>query len=49
MRSKRILDIFVASTGLVLTAPVLLPALLLIWLQDGHSPFYIARRIGLGG
>lgn len=45
-RGKRILDIVLSSAGLILSAPVLLPAALLIWLQDRQSPFYIAQRIG---
>jgi lipopolysaccharide/colanic/teichoic acid biosynthesis glycosyltransferase len=46
---KRLLDIVFASVGLVVLAPVLLPAMVLIWLQDFRSPFYVATRIGRGG
>ena len=46
---KRLLDIVFASIGLVVLAPVLLPAMVLIWLQDFHSPFYVATRMGRGG
>ena len=46
---KRILDILVAFLGLVLLSPVLLVVLVLIWLQDFHSPFYIAPRVGKNG
>jgi lipopolysaccharide/colanic/teichoic acid biosynthesis glycosyltransferase len=44
---KRLLDIFLAASGLLAVAPLLLPVLLLVWLQDRHSPFYIANRVGL--
>ena len=30
-------------------SPVMLVAILLIWLQDSHSPFYIAPRVGKNG
>jgi lipopolysaccharide/colanic/teichoic acid biosynthesis glycosyltransferase len=43
---KRMLDISLASVGLLLASPVLLPVLFLIWWQDKHSPFYIAPRTG---
>ena len=46
---KRLLDVVVALTGLLVTAPLLLPILALIWLQDFHSPFYIAPRVGRNG
>lgn len=45
---KRLLDIFLALAGLLTIAPLLLPVLLLVWMQDWHSPFYIANRVGLG-
>ena len=46
---KRLLDIAVAIVGLTLTSVMLLPAMVAIWLQDGHSPFYIATRAARGG
>lgn len=46
---KRFLDIFVALAGLTLASPVLLLFMLLIVLQDFHSPFYMASRVGRGG
>ena len=46
---KRILDIVLASLGLLLTAPILLAASIAIYLQDFCSPFYIAPRVGKGG
>lgn len=36
-----------ALSGLLATALLLLPVMLLVWLQDRHSPFYIAGRVGL--
>ena len=46
---KRLLDIWVAAFGLVAASPVLLPVMFLVWLEDRHSPFYIAPRVGLSG
>jgi len=46
---KRLLDIVVAFLGLTLLAPVLIVVMLLVWLQDRHSPLYIALRVGLDG
>lgn len=41
---KRLFDIAVSATGLLLLWPFLLLAMLFIWLQDFCSPFYIAPR-----
>lgn len=41
---KRVFDIVVSLTGLILLSPFLLVAMLLVWLQDYASPFYIAPR-----
>jgi lipopolysaccharide/colanic/teichoic acid biosynthesis glycosyltransferase len=46
---KRVLDLTAAACGLVLSLPILAPVCILIWLQDFHSPFYIAPRVGRGG
>ncbi len=46
---KRAFDILVALSGLIGSAPILLPACLAIWWQDYHSPFYIAPRVGRHG
>ena len=43
---KRALDIIASLTGLILASPLLLLALLMVWLQDFKSPFYIASRAG---
>jgi len=46
---KRFIDISVSAVGLLATAPVLAPAMLAIWLQDRHSPLYLAPRVGQSG
>lgn len=46
---KRLLDFFIAVSGLLVLSPILLPLMFLVWLQDRHSPFYIAPRVGVGG
>ncbi len=43
---KRLLDLVGSVVGLVLASPVLLPVMLLVWIQDWHSPFYVAQRVG---
>jgi lipopolysaccharide/colanic/teichoic acid biosynthesis glycosyltransferase len=45
---KRSFDILASAVGLVVAAPLLIPVCFLIWLQDRHSPFYIAERAGKG-
>ncbi len=45
---KRLLDFTVAFVGLVFLLPLLGVLALAIWLQDYHSPFYIAPRMGRG-
>ncbi len=46
---KNIFDFLVSFLGLLITAPILAPVMIMIWLQDFHSPFYIASRAGRGG
>ena len=46
---KRAIDVVLSSIGLIAASPILLPTMFLVWLQDYHSPFYIADRVGLGG
>jgi len=46
---KRIIDISASAVGLLAAALVLVPAMLLIWLQDGRSPLYLAPRVGKDG
>lgn len=45
---KRILDFILALIGLIISSPILLPVIFLVWIQDWHSPFYIAPRVGKG-
>ena len=45
---KRLLDIAAAAIGLIVLSPLIIVVSILIWLQDYHSPFYIASRIGRG-
>jgi lipopolysaccharide/colanic/teichoic acid biosynthesis glycosyltransferase len=42
---KRIFDIICSLVGLVLCSPLLIPVMILVWLQDFHSPFYVAPRV----
>lgn len=44
---KRFCDITISAAGLLVLSPLLLLLFLLVWLQDRHSPFYIACRVGL--
>ncbi len=46
---KRAFDILFAGGVLVVASPVLLTALTLVWLHDGHSPIYRAKRVGRFG
>lgn len=46
---KRVIDFLASAFGLLLVAPVMLPVMFLVWLQDRHSPFYIADRAGYRG
>jgi lipopolysaccharide/colanic/teichoic acid biosynthesis glycosyltransferase len=43
---KRAFDLTAAAAGLVLLSPILVVAGVLVWLQDFHSPLYIAPRTG---
>ncbi len=46
---KRLFDMSVAAIGLLGSSPLLIPVLVLVWLQDFKSPFYVAKRVGRGG
>lgn len=46
---KRPFDFLLALAGLLLLSPLLLVVMLLVWLQDRHSPLYIAPRVGRDG
>ena len=43
---KRIFDLIFAIIGIIFFFPIILFASLIIFFQDGQSPFYIAKRIG---
>lgn len=45
---KRVFDFILAFVGLILSSPILLPVIFLVWIQDWNSPFYIAPRVGKG-
>jgi len=44
--AKRITDLILSLFGLLVTSPITLPVMILVWMQDWHSPFYIAERVG---
>ena len=46
---KRIFDLVFSSIGLFIFSPIILFACLVIYYQDKHSPFYIAKRTGKNG
>ena len=46
---KRLFDIFASLFGLLITSPILLPVIFLVWKEDKKSPFYIAPRSGRNG
>jgi len=46
---KRLLDIICSFFGLVVLSPLLIPVMILVFLQDHYSPFYIAPRVGKNG
>ncbi len=46
---KRLFDIVASGCGLIALSPVLLPIIVLVWVQDFRSPFYIAPRMARGG
>ncbi len=45
----RFFDFLAALLGLVLLSPLLIVFMLLVFLQDGKSPFYLAPRVAKGG
>lgn len=46
---KRFFDIVCSFFGLVLFSPLLIPVMVLVWLQDFSSPFYVAPRVAKNG
>ena len=45
---KRLLDFSFSLVGLLICSPILIPIIFIVWIQDWHSPFYIAYRVGKG-
>ena len=43
---KRGFDFLLALIGLIISSPILVPVIFLVWIQDWYSPFYIALRVG---
>lgn len=43
---KRMFDLTISSVALIFFSPLIGIALLAVWLQDRHSPFYYATRVG---
>ena len=46
---KRLVDILASLFGLMVTSPILLPVMFLVWKEDKRSPFNIAPRSGING
>ena len=46
---KRTFDILFSLFGIIFLSPLFIPCLFLVWVQDFHSPFYIAPRVGKNG
>jgi lipopolysaccharide/colanic/teichoic acid biosynthesis glycosyltransferase len=44
---KRFFDVAISLIGLLLALPILIPVIFIVWLQDKHSPFYVAPRVGI--
>lgn len=45
--TKRLFDLIIASTVLIIFSPILLIAMLAVFLEDFQNPIYSARRVGL--
>lgn len=45
---KRIIDFTFSLIGLIICSPILIPVIIIVWIQDWHSPFYVAPRMGKG-
>jgi len=43
---KRFIDFIISFFGLLVASPILMPVILLVWIQDFKSPFYVAQRVG---
>lgn len=47
--AKRVLDVVLAGTGLLLAMPLIAAIALAIWLEDGRPIFYMQERVGRYG
>jgi lipopolysaccharide/colanic/teichoic acid biosynthesis glycosyltransferase len=47
--TARVLDVALATLGVIILAPLLVVLALAIWLQDGGSPIFAHRRLGRHG
>jgi lipopolysaccharide/colanic/teichoic acid biosynthesis glycosyltransferase len=45
---KRLFEFLLSGTLLIILSPLLIICSILVWLQDFHSPFYLAPRVGIG-
>lgn len=43
---KRLFDFLASFFGLLVLSPIIIPVCFLVWIQDWHSPFYVAERVG---
>ena len=46
---KRVMDVLVSSSVLILFSPILLVSIALVFLEDFKNPIYSASRVGLYG
>jgi lipopolysaccharide/colanic/teichoic acid biosynthesis glycosyltransferase len=46
---KRTFDVSLSAMGLLVTLPLLVTIIMLVWVTDWHSPFYVADRVGVNG
>jgi lipopolysaccharide/colanic/teichoic acid biosynthesis glycosyltransferase len=46
--AKRLFDIVAAGIVMVVLSPLMAVLALIVWAQDGHSPFYLSSRVGRG-
>ncbi len=46
---KRLFDILISLTALIVLSPILALIAAAIWIDDRHSPFFLARRVARGG
>lgn len=47
--TKRLMDVALSTCLLLVVSPILLIFMLLVWMQDWQSPFYMAPRVSRGG